>query len=230
MSVRGLDPHAPHQSTAVELQERLAAERRGVPFLLYRDGDDAQQIVDLADTVERITIGRSPGCDVCLAYDAKVSRLHAQLERVGTDWVLTDDGLSRNGTFVRGQRINGRRRLADADVVTVGDASILFCRGDGGSAATTQYADDRELAVGVTEAQRLVLVALCRPFKGGVADASPATNPAIAAELVVSVGTVKTHMRALFTRFGISDLPQLEKRRRLVTLAFATGLVSERDL
>ena len=219
-----------HQSSPAELQERLAAERRGLPFLLFRDAEGAQQIVDLPGDAASVALGRGPECDVCLAWDGKASRLHAQLERVGTDWVLTDDGLSRNGTFVRGQRLSGRRRLEDGDVVKIGDTSIIFHGPAGSAAATTQYADDRELAVGVTESQRRVLVALCRPFKGGAADASPTTNPAIAAELVISVGTVKTHMRALFTRFGIDELPQLEKRRRLVALAFATGLVSERDL
>jgi hypothetical protein len=228
--VNARHPDAPHQSSPSELRERLAAERRGLPFLLFRDAEGEQRIVDLPDGVERVALGRGPECDVCLAWDAKASRLHAQLERVGTDWVLTDDGLSRNGTFVRGHRLSGRRRLADADIVRIGDTAIVFHRPGAAAAETTQYADDRELAVGVTESQRRVLVALCRPFKGGAADASPTTNPAIAAELFLSVGTVKTHMRALFTRFGIDELPQLEKRRRLVALAFATGLVSERDL
>ncbi len=82
----------------------------------------------------------------------------------------------------------------------------------------------------MTEAQRRVLLALCRPFKGAINDAVPATNPQIAKELYLTVPAVKTHLRALFHAFGLEDLPQQEKRRRLVTLAFATALVSERDL
>jgi DNA-binding NarL/FixJ family response regulator len=81
----------------------------------------------------------------------------------------------------------------------------------------------------VTEAQARVLVALCRPFAArglGV----PATNKEIAAELFLSVDAVKTHLRALFQNFGIEGLPQNQKRARLVKLALATGLVSERDL
>jgi len=227
--VNGLDPDTPHQSSPSELRDRLAAERRGVPFLRFRDGGGAQRIVDLPEGVDRVALGRDPECDVSVAWDGKASRLHAQLERVGKDWVLSDDGLSRNGTFVHGQRLSGRRRLADADVMRIGDTAIIFHNPADATAETTQFADDRDLAVGVTESQRRVLIALCRPFKGA-ADASPATNPAIASELYLTVGTVKTHMRALFLRFEIDDLPQLEKRRRLVALAFATGLVSERDL
>ena len=42
-------PHALHRATPAELKARIAAERRERPFLLYRDGDGAQQIVDLGD-------------------------------------------------------------------------------------------------------------------------------------------------------------------------------------
>jgi hypothetical protein len=41
---------------------------------------------------------------------------------------------------------------------------------------------------------------------------------------------VKAHLRALFGIFGIDDLPQQQKRRRLVALAFASGAVRDRDL
>jgi len=44
------------------------------------------------------------------------------------------------------------------------------------------------------------------------------------------VAAVKTHLRALFHAFGFEDLPQQEKRRKLVALPFATGVVSDRDL
>ncbi len=58
----------------------------------------------------------------------------------------------------------------------------------------------------------------------------PATNPQIAAERFLTVAAVKTHLRALFHAFEIDDLPQHEKRRKLVSLAFASGLVRDRDL
>ena len=41
---------------------------------------------------------------------------------------------------------------------------------------------------------------------------------------------MKKQMRALFQKFGIENLPQNEKRARLVERAFAGGFVSERDL
>src|SRR3954464_4139062 len=84
----------PHASTPAELKARLEAERRGVPFLLYRDGDGRQAIAGLDAGANRVTIGRRPDNDVALAGDTEISRVHAQLERVGSDWVLIDDGLS----------------------------------------------------------------------------------------------------------------------------------------
>jgi pSer/pThr/pTyr-binding forkhead associated (FHA) protein len=223
-------PLAPHQATPAELRERLAAERGGTPFLVYRDGDGSQRILELGRLDGRLTIGRSPECDVPLTWDPEVSRLHAELERVKDRWLVVDDGLSSNGTFVGGQRLHGRRRLADADLVRVGATLIAFREPAAAVSATTLRRPEGLQAVRVTESQRRVLIALCRPFKDGAADATPTTNPQIAAELVLTVAAIKTHLRALFRAFEIDDLPQQEKRRRLVTLAFASGVVSDRDL
>jgi hypothetical protein len=223
-------PIGPHAATPRELRERLAAERRGAPFLVYRDGGGAQHIVELTAEGGRRTIGRDAQCDVALGWDAQVSRLHAELERVAARWLVVDDGLSSNGTFVGGERVLGRRRLADGDLVRVGSTTLAYREPLGGETATTRASDEAQRAASVTAAQRRVLVALCRPLAGGRSDAVPATNPQIAAELHLTVAAVKTHLRALFRRFGIDDLPQQEKRRRLATLAFSTGLLTQREL
>src|SRR5207253_3076190 len=55
----------------------------------------------------------------------------------------------------------------------------------------------------ISDAQRRVLVALCRPYASGEAFALPATNQQIADELFLSVDAVKSHLRALFEKFGI---------------------------
>jgi pSer/pThr/pTyr-binding forkhead associated (FHA) protein len=218
-----------HQATPAELSQRLAAERRGAPFLVFRDERGAQRIVELADR-DGVSVGRSAECDVALTWDREVSRLHAQFERVGSQWLVVDDGLSSNGTFVGGERVTGRRRLRDRDVVRVGATALAFRRPDTGTVMTTRISEERDAAVHVTETQRRVLIALCRPFKHQAGFATPATNPQIAAELHLTVAGVKTHLRALFHAFGIDELPQQEKRNKLVALAFATGLVTDRDL
>ncbi len=223
-------PLGPHQATPRELQDRVAAERRGRPFLVFRDAGRAQRIVELPADSSRLTIGRDDVCDVCLGWDQEVSRLHAEVERVGSNWLVADDGLSRNGTRVGAERVMGRRRLKDNDVIVVGRTAIAFRDPSRPALATTHLSDHTEVAANVTDAQRRVLVALCRPFKGGAVDAVPATNPQIAAQLYLTVAAVKTHMRSLFLAFGMDDLPRQEKRRRLVALAFSTGLVNDRDL
>jgi pSer/pThr/pTyr-binding forkhead associated (FHA) protein len=225
--VIGDSPLGPHRASPAELAERLAAERRGAAFLLYRDGAGSQRIVELAEQA-RISVGRSANCDVALAWDSEVSRLHAQLERVGSQWLVVDDGLSSNGTFVAGARVSGRRPLHDGDLLQLGVTVLAFRQPDAAAVATTGSSDQR--AARVTEGQRRVLMALCRPFKDQPAAAVPATNPQIAAELQLTVAAVKTHMHALFRTFGIDDLAQQEKRRTLVALALASGLVRERDL
>jgi hypothetical protein len=48
--------------------------------------------------------------------------------------------------------------------------------------------------------------------------------------LVLSPAAVTSHMRALFERFGIEDLPQNEKRVRLAERALAGGVVRASDL
>jgi hypothetical protein len=76
--------------------------------------------------------------------------------------------------------------------------------------------------------QRKVLIALCRPVVEA-SSATPATNPQIAAEVFLSVDAVKAHLRILFDRFGLGDLPQNEKRGRLVSMALSAGVVAQHD-
>ncbi len=73
-------------------------------------------------------------------------------------------------------------------------------------------------------------MALCRPFRDGEAFARPASNREIADALNLTVAAVKTHLRTLFVRFGLADLPQNEKRGRLVQRAFEEGVLSPVDL
>ncbi len=57
--------------------------------------------------------------------DALVSRRHARIVIDETGAVLEDLG-SRNGTYLRGKRIEAPTKLADEDQVTIGPASVIF--------------------------------------------------------------------------------------------------------
>ena len=142
--------------------------------------------------------------------------MHAELEPSGGEWTLVDDGLSRNGSFVNGERVNGRRRLRDRDMLRFGRTVVLFrAPADAGVQQSTMMADEGMLvAANLSETQRKVLIALCRPFKDGATHATPATNQQIADELFLSVQAIKGHLRALFEKFSVEDLPAEQQARR----------------
>jgi pSer/pThr/pTyr-binding forkhead associated (FHA) protein len=221
-------PLQAHSATPAELRERIEAERRGRPFLVFRDGDGAQRLLDLTGT-ERLSIGRGAGNELSLPWDTEVSRLHAELEEIAGEWTVSDDGLSRNGTFVNGSRISGRTRLRDGDLLRVGQTSIAYRRPEAEDSMPTQVAGARLVLTDLPPTQRQVLVALARPYKHNEF-AVPATNQDIADELHLSVDAVKSHLRTLFQRFGIEHLPQNQKRSRLVAEALQSGLIATRDL
>jgi pSer/pThr/pTyr-binding forkhead associated (FHA) protein len=217
-----------HARSAPEIKEIIEIERTGVPFVVWRAVSGEQRIVSLGQQ-QSATIGRGSSCALVLD-DTEVSRTHAELERVGDEWAVVDDGLSRNGTFVNGIRISGRKRLADGDVMRFGATTVEYrCPGEP-SVAVTSAASFLPLVEALSDTQRRILIALCRPYKAGGGFATPASNSDIAAEVFLSVDAVKTNLRMLFKHFEISDLPQNQKRARLVECAFQLGLVTERDL
>ena len=177
-----------------------------------------------------VTIGRGLSADVILEGDLLVSRLHSTLERVAGMWTIVDNGLSRNGTFVNGHRVSGRVQLHDRDQIRVGGTVLTFCAPSEVDGLHTLVGEPLPTGARLTAAQRAVLVALCRPYKHERAFATPATNQEIADELHLSLDAVKTHLRTLFHKLGIDQLPQNQKRARLVEMALQYGLVSTRDL
>jgi hypothetical protein len=212
-----------------DLKARAEAERAGRPFLLYRDGDGTQHLFLFAPDAARASVGRVPPSDLLLCWDPQVSRLHARLERVEDDWEVADDGLSSNGTFLNGERLSARCRLKDGDTLRFGTTSVTFRSPQREQPGTTDP-PQTPATVGLSSTQRRVLVALCRPYKAGREFASPASDQQIADELFLSVGAVRTHLRVLYAKLGVEQLPQNDTRVRLVGRAFSAGLISQRDL
>lgn len=224
-------PTAPHTSSPAELRDRVAAERRGAPFLVFRDDRHGQQIYELNPSVSRITIGRGSENDIPLPWDTQVSRVHAELQPLAGEWVVVDDGLSQNGSWVNGERVKGRRRIRDGDSLRFGGTVIVFASPAARYTEPTAAASSSvPTAESLTDTQRKVLLGLCRPFRDAGHFATPATNQQIADEVYLSVDAVKTHLRALFRKFGVEDLPQNQKRAQLVWRAFQTGIITPRDL
>jgi uncharacterized RDD family membrane protein YckC len=68
-------------------------------------------------------VGRSRTAQVCIP-ESTVSRQHARLIVGGLGEVSLEDLGSSNGTFVNGERIQGRLKVSDGDRILVGDAEL----------------------------------------------------------------------------------------------------------
>ena len=197
------------------------ADGHADPFVVFRSADGRPALHTLHRGVKRVTIGRGPGNDIALGWDSEVSRLHAELECIGGAWTVVDDGLSRGGTWVNGERVTGRRRLRDGDVVRVGK-TLLGLRVPAPPARRAKTAA-APAGPRLTPTQRRVLEALCRPYQESEF-ATPATNQAIAEELFLSADAVNAHLRALFAAFALVDVPQGQRRAQLAQRARQLGL------
>ena len=215
--------------SATDLKAQIEAEREGRPFLVFRDGEGEQAILPIETNAE-LWVGRSPSADVRLEWDEEVSGLHAQIEVVRDECTLVDDGLSRNGSFVNEEGVHGRRHLRDGDSLRFGQTLVVYRRPGEDAPEATVAAGEVPLAATISPAQRKVLLALCRPYKDGERFATPATNQQIGEELHLSVDAVKTHMRALFEKLEVGEIPQNQKRVALVERALQSGIVNRREL
>jgi pSer/pThr/pTyr-binding forkhead associated (FHA) protein len=219
----------PGPSTARELRAVLQAARDRAPFLVYRDPAGAQRIVGFGSERTALTLGRNPTADLSIGWDDQVSALHAVIERLAGELTLRDDGLSRNGSYLNGERVHGIRRLRDGDVLRLGRALVLVRNPADAGRSATAAAFGPLRAVNLSAQQRKVLSVLCRPLTDTNELATLPTNQEIADELYLSVAAVKLHLRALFDKFAIAHLPQNKKRVVLAQRALQSGLLSDRD-
>jgi pSer/pThr/pTyr-binding forkhead associated (FHA) protein len=226
------DPLARHSLSATELKQLLSVEREGEAFIAFRDEQGRLSFFAVSARDEgrdaTSTVGRRAEAHLSLTWDTEVSGLHAELHHIGGEWAIVDDGLSTNGTYVNGQRIAGRQRLRDGDQIRVGRTILAYRAARATLVQETVAAGDLP-TIQLTDTQRRVLVALCRPYSAGNY-ATPATNQQIAEEIFLSVDAVKMHLRTLFGKFQLGELAQNQKRARLAEQALQFGVISPRDL
>jgi len=113
------------QATGVQVAAPEETGRGEAPSLRYRDDSGAEREYVL-DGDRPVTIGRDGDVDLSLAWDRSVSSVHAEAHPLGEEWVISDEGISRNGTFVNGERLSGRRRLRHGDVIRVGRTALSY--------------------------------------------------------------------------------------------------------
>ena len=140
---------------------------------------------------------------------------------MGGDWVVCDEGLSHNGTFVNGERVRGRRRLRGGDVIAVGDTLIAFCA----PAERLDRRRPRAAGVPASPSTSPPPSAACSRRSAARSPARPTPRrPPTSRSRTSSccrVETVKGTLKALFERFGLEALPQNQKRAALAARALA---------
>jgi pSer/pThr/pTyr-binding forkhead associated (FHA) protein len=206
------------------------------PVLLYVDPAGCHRSFALSDRGV-VTLGRRPEADVCLPWDPGISRLHAELIHRAGEWVIADDGLSQNGTLVNGLRVEGRRRLRDGDLITIGRTSLTFCEssGDGDDGGRPQHADVTmslpEMLPSWTysEQQQRILRELCRPLRQDGEGVQPAPDTEIGDLLAVDHDVVARELDAVAHSFGYAGLAMDERRLRTALTALRSGLVDSAD-
>jgi hypothetical protein len=209
-----------------EHEARLAAERLGLPFLVYRDGDGRQRIHPLERGRRSVTIGRRDEADVSLPWDPECSRLHAELELRAGEWTISDDGLSQNGTWVNELRLVGRRRLADGDDMRVGRTHLIFANPVSIGIGPTLVPGELSATPRFSDQQQRVLRGLCRPLIGDGDGLAPATDEEISRGAGIPARTVTTELDHLTRALGLDDGPPELRRRELALLALRSGLVA----
>ncbi len=108
------------QATQVVDVDPRNKRTRGV--LTIAQGVEAGRVLSLA-TGSLTTLGRVPECTFAFD-DPSLSREHARVLLVGTDWMLKDAS-STNGTFVNDVRITAATALKDGDRIQLGSGTML---------------------------------------------------------------------------------------------------------
>jgi MFS family permease len=107
--------------TAVEnviRREQALAALAAAPALIVENGPLAGKRIPVVGSLSVGRQGKGLRID-----DPEISRVHAVLRAVDGAYEIVDLG-SRNGTFVNGEPIEGPRRLANGDLVRLGQTSL----------------------------------------------------------------------------------------------------------
>jgi len=93
-------------------------------------------------TADEYVLGRSPELEVCLDSPS-VSRQHARI-RVSAEGATLEDLGSKNGTYLRGRKLDGAAALGDGDELRLGTVRLKFRKlSPGGSTETASGSSRR---------------------------------------------------------------------------------------
>lgn len=175
--------------------------------LLPAESQTATVAVPLRDGT--YTVGRANECDIVI-NDKSVSRRHARLTLNGTVLTVTDLN-SRNGTFVDEQQIHcSPVRVGQA--LRFGEAPYRLAVENSASPASQHDDDETGRSSGpATTVESDLLTPSQRRVYELMLDGTPEAE--IAARLDLSIHTVHTHVKAIYSRFGVHSRGELLARR-----------------
>ena len=128
LTVHMPSPLQAHSATPAELRERIEAERRGRPFLVLRDGDGAQRLLDLAALRARQHRPRQrQRAEPAVGHGglAPARRARGASRASGRSATTASRATAPTSTA---RASPGRTRLRDGDVLRVGQTSMAYRR------------------------------------------------------------------------------------------------------
>lgn len=112
------------QSIAMLVAKEIELCQLDVQLKLTIESKDGR-IVNYVVPVGEVVLGRA-GAVPLLAEDDEASRKHARVYVSDDGHLMCEDVGSANGTYINEERLTGRRRLRDNDVVRLGRTKIRF--------------------------------------------------------------------------------------------------------
>ena len=124
----GIEPHPSLRQLEAEILAQapsldwVPTRNSAAASLAYRDEAGSLQVFPL--TPGRVSVGREAAADLWIFWDKRISRLHAVLECDGECWTVTDE--SSNGSYLNGERLEGRQALSHDDELRFGATLVTF--------------------------------------------------------------------------------------------------------
>ena len=95
-------------------------------------------------TKDRMVLGRSSKCDICITDVDGVSREHCVFIEEDGEWFVEDLGTT-NGTKVNKERIEGRQKLNERDIVNVSKVRLTVHINSASQKMRTQAAPEQQV-------------------------------------------------------------------------------------
>ena len=131
LGLRSVVGNSPADLISELINQASAEERQIIDGVLSGDGNSAMVFIHRGAqkgsrfhvSAEGVSIGRSPESSIFLD-DVTVSRKHASIEKVGTNFTFKDSG-SLNGSYVNNESVT-EKVLSSGDEIQIGKFHLLF--------------------------------------------------------------------------------------------------------